>query len=303
MSATGVYNILPTPFTEEGDIDETSLRNLIDFQIEAGLHGLAILGFMGEAQKLTDNERVQVIATVLDQAQGKIPTWVGVQALGTRAAIEQARQAERLGASAVFVAPINVQDDEVICAFYRQVAESIAIPIVIHDYPDSFKTILSPALIARLTQEIPGVQYIKLEDPPVGPKITKVRELTQDKIKIFGGLGGAYFLEELQRGAVGIMTGLAFPEILVRIYNKFQQGDMLGAAETFDHYIPLIRYEAQPKIGLAFRKYIYYRRGIIATTTVRHPGPKLDDYTARELEQIIQRVGLSLEKLGVQEIV
>ncbi|RMF87017.1 MAG: dihydrodipicolinate synthase family protein, partial [Nitrospinota bacterium] len=160
-----------------------------------------------------------------------------------------------------------------------------------------------PQLIARINREVTGVHYLKLEDPPVGPKLTRIRELTQDRMKIFGGLGGAYFLEELQRGAVGIMTGLAFPEILVRIFHKFTSGDRLGAAETFDHYMPLIRYEAQPKIGLAFRKYIYQRRGLIATTTVRHPGPTLDTYTARELEEIIQRVGLSLEKVGVQEVI
>lgn len=303
MSSRGVFCILPTPFDQRGELHDASLRKLTDFQIKAGVHGLAILGFMGEAHKLSYNEREQVIRTVVDQVHGKVPIWVGVQALGTHVAIQQSRQAESLGADAVFIAPINIQDDDVLFAFYRDLSEAIRIPVVIHDVPEMFRILLSTSLIARLNQEVKSIQYIKLEDSPVGPKLTKLRELSHDRLKIFGGLGGAYFLEELQRGAVGTMTGFSFPEVLVCIYEKFQRGDTKGAAETFDRYVPLIRYEFQPKIGLAFRKYVYHKRGLLASTAVRPPGPTLDEYTVSELKQIVERVGLSLEKEGVQEII
>lgn len=113
-------------------------------------------------------------------------------------------------------------------------------------------------------------------------------------MRIFGGLGGVYFLEELQRGAVGTMTGFAFPEILVRIYDQYASGDYAGAAATFDRYCPLIRYEFQPKIGLALRKYIYLKRGAIACDAIRSPGMRIDAVTTHELEAVIARVGLAV---------
>jgi hypothetical protein len=129
-----------------------------------------------------------------------------------------------------------------------------------------------------------------VEDPPVLQKLSRILELAPGTIDVFGGLGGEYFLEELQRGAKGIMTGFAFPEVLVGIHRAFTAGDEARATELFDRYCTLIRYEFQPKIGLAFRKHIYRRRGIIDSTHVRKPGMTLDARTEAELEAIIDRV-------------
>ncbi len=302
MHVQGVLPILPTPFTDQGKIDEKSLRRLIDFELEVGVHGLSILGFMGEAHKLALEERRRVIATVVDQAGGRIPTWAGVRAFGAAGAIEQAREAQDLGVEAVFVAPIGVQNDSVLFEFYATVADALDIPVVIHDFPESFITTLSPELIATMAKEIAGVQYIKLEEQPVLVKLSTIRELAADHIGIFGGLGGEYFLEELQRGSNGIMTGFAFPEVLVGIYEAFRQGNEARAAAIFDHYVPLIRYEFQPKIGLAFRKFIYQRRGIIDSAYIRSPGRHLDERTQDELTALVRRVGLSVDQHGVQAV-
>ncbi len=295
----GVNPILPTPFTDQGELDVGSLERLIDFQLEAGVHGVAILGFMGEAHKLSEQERDQVVNTVVKCAP-ELPVWVGVRALGTAGAIEQALRAEALGAAAVFVAPISPQQDAALYEHYKRVAAAVKIPVIIHDFPESFGIALSPDLIARLAKD-GHTPYIKLEEPPVLTKLSKILELAEDKIAVFGGLGGEYFIEELERGAVGIMTGLAFPEILVRIYNQFQAGDHDGAAATFDKYASLIRYEFQPKIGLAFRKHIYWKRGIFAATHVRAPGMQLDAYTQGELERVVARSGLDLSP-GVKAV-
>ncbi|MBV7328566.1 dihydrodipicolinate synthase family protein [Chloroflexi bacterium TSY] len=297
----GVYLILPTPFTDQGALDIPSLRRLIDFQREARASGVAILGFLGEAHKLAESERQTVVETVIEQAEGQLEVWVGVRALGTMGAVEQAKSAESLGASAVFVAPIGVQNDKALYAHYKAVAESISIPVIIHDFPASFGITLSVDLIAQLGRD-GHCPYIKLEEPPVGPKLSQIQELSNDTVGIFGGLGGVYFLEELERGALGIMTGFAFPEVLVRIYELHRDGQREAAAKTFDHYAPLMRYEFQPNIGLAYRKTIYHRRGIFDSTFVRPPGAALDDYTAAELERTIQRTGLRLHKSGVQDV-
>ena len=302
MLQRGVYPILPTPFGAAGEVDERSIRRLIDFQIDVGVSGVAILGFMGEAHKLSEAERQQVVRRVVEQAAGKLDVWVGVRALGTMGAVEQAQGAAELGAGAVFVAPIRIQNDQALYEHFQRVSDSVDIPVMIHDFPESFGTTLSPELIAQLGKD--GIcPYLKLEEPPVGPKLTRIRELSEDKVGIFGGLGGMYFLEELKRGALGIMTGFAFPEVLERIFRLFEAGDLEAATRTFDHYVPLIRYEFQPKIGLAYRKHIFQRRGIFENTHVRAPGMRIDVYTQQELEQVIQRTGLDLARSGVLELI
>ncbi|MDZ7802245.1 MAG: dihydrodipicolinate synthase family protein [Trueperaceae bacterium] len=296
----GVNPILPTPFKDDGTLDLASLRRLIDFQIEAGAHGVAILGFLGEAHKLTGEERRQVVDTVVERADGRFPVWVGVRAFGTAGAIEQAQEAEARGAAAVFVAPIAPQSDASLYAHYRRVAEAVGIPLILHDYPASFGITLSPHLIGRLARD-GFAPYIKLEDPPVLQKLSDVLDASEGTIGVFGGLGGQYFLEELERGAVGIMTGFAFPEVLVRIFEQFDAGDHEGATRTFYRYVGLIRYEFQPRIGLAFRKHVYQKRGVFASAHVRAPGATLDARTVAELERTVQRVGLSLDA-GVRAV-
>ena len=303
MQLQGVFPILPTPFTDDGAVDDVSLRRLIDFELSVGVHGVSVLGFMGEAHRLSNTERKQVVATVVNQAAGSFPTWVGVLAFGASGAIEQAREAQDLGAHGVFVAPIDVQNDQVIFDYYASVASALEIPVAIHDFPESFRTILSPKLIARMANEIDGVNYIKLEDYPVLAKMSRIQKLAPDSIGIFGGLGGVYFLEELQRGSRGIMTGFAFPEVLLAVYDAFRADNPKRAAALFDRYVPLIRYEFQPKIGLAYRKFVYHRRGIIDSTFIRPPGLQIDDYTAAELVAIIERVGFDLDISGMQPIV
>jgi 4-hydroxy-tetrahydrodipicolinate synthase len=302
MDLYGVLPILPTPFTADGAVDEASMRRIIDFELEVGAHGVSVLGFMGEAHRLAAFEKKQIVAASVDQASGGFPVWVGVLAFGAAGAIEQAREAQELGAAGAFVAPPPVQSDQAIFDYYASVAEAVDIPIAIHDFPESFKTLLTADLIARMGNEIDGLNYIKLEDYPVLAKMSRIQATAPDSIGIFGGLGGMYFLEELQRGSRGIMTGFAWPEVLVAVYEAFRGGDVARAAAIFDKYVPLIRYEFQPKIGLAYRKHVYNKRGIIDSTFIRPPGMQIDDYTRAELTAVIERVGFSLDVEGVQQV-
>ena len=296
---TGVYVICPTPFREDFGLDLDSIATLVDFQVRAGVAGLAVLGFLGEAHKLSNDERRAVVDTFVRCAEGRLPVWVGVRALGLAGAIEQAREAQSLGATAVFAAPLDGASDAMQFEYYRSLAKAVGIPVIIHDFPDSFGTEIKAEVVARLGRE-GGVGMIKMEEPPVGQKITRIRELAGDTMRIFGGLGGVYLLEELQRGAVGTMTGFAYPEILARIHALFAAGDVEGAARVFDTYCPLIRYEFQPKIGLALRKYIYMRRGAIACDAIRSPGLRIDAVTARELEAVVARTGLAIDAPPLQ---
>ena len=299
MKAKGIYPILPTPFTETGAVDVPSLRRLIDYQKSAGVSGVAILGFMGEAAMLSDAERGLVVETVMEEAEGSLDVWVGVRALGTMGCVEQAQYAEDQGADAVFVAPIQVQNDAVLYDHFKTVADAVSLDVMIHDYPPSFQVVISAELIAQLANDgiCPG---IKLEEAPVGPKLSKVRSLVNDDFAIFGGLGGIYFLEELERGAQGVATGFSFPHVLVHIFDLYTSGQHDAARQSFDQYASLLRYEFQPKIGLAYRKHVYHQRGVFSSPYVRTPGIRtLDAITIAEFERTIVRAGLNLEPVTV----
>lgn len=291
---TGVYNITPTPFHPDGRIDEPSLRTLTTFTREKGVDGMTILGVLGEADKLTEAERDRVIATTIEAAGREFPICVGTTHPGTDGCIAFSRRAQELGAKAVMVAPPKLArtNDAALTRHYLAVAEAIDLPIVVQDFPPAVGGItMSVELIAALATRSPQCRFLKLEDEPSPMKVSQVRVANAD-VRIFGGLGGVMFLEELRHGAAGTMTGFAFPEILVDIHRRFVAGDRDGATEIFYRYMPLIRFENQARINLALRKHIYHRRGAIASPHVRAPFTPVDDETLADLSDLLERLGL-----------
>lgn len=282
----GIYPIVPTPFDAQGTVDDHSIRTMTAFMLERGVNGLAILGVMGEIDRLTDAEREHVIRRFREVVPRTHALVVGVFANGTDAAIHACRRAVDLGADALQVGPLPVQSDTVIFDYYQRIGAAVGVPIIVHDYPPATQVVLSPALIARLHKEIERVEYLKLEDPPTGPKIDRVRSLAGESLGIFGAYGGMYALEELERGVRGIMTGFVYQDLLVRLYTLHRAGQAREAAELFYGILPLIRFEFQPGLGVSLRKEILARLGAIRFATVRHPGSTADATTLRQLERI-----------------
>ena len=290
---TGIFNILATPFTADYDVDYDSLKRLVKFQMDKGAHGLTILGVLGEAAKLSVDERKAVMDTVIETVGGAIPIVVGTSHQDTDTCIELSSAAFSAGADGVMIAPPRMEDksDPAIMALYSNIAESIDQPIVVQDFPPVNDVMMSPDLLAQIADAIPNARYLKLEDPPLMQKIGAIRERT-DKFEIFGGLGGMFLLEELKRGASGTMTGFAFTEILVAVFNAFNAGNMESAEAIFDQYVPLIRYENQPLINLTIRKEFLKRRGAIDNATPREPFNPIDAGTQEEISWILKRVGI-----------
>lgn len=288
MSLWGIHPIVPTPFDQEGGLDPDSMKRLSELLVKIGVQGVAILGVMGEAHKLTQDEQEEVIATFRAALPPSVELVVGVRAAGTDPAIQAAKHAARLGATALLVGPPTIQSDDAIFTYYKRVAEATELPVIVHDYPASTGILMSPALLARMYKEIENVQYVKLEDPPTGIKMARLRQLVgDDGFGVFGALGGAYAFEELDRGAVGIMTGFAYPELLLDIYNSYKAGDVDRAANVFYDVLPLIRFEFQPAIGVSLRKHILCRRGVFRSTKVRHPGTEADAKTLEHLDRLL----------------
>ena len=206
----GVIPITATPFDDSGQVDEASIATLVEFEARCGVHGLNVLGIMGEAHKLSEGERRRVAEVFVKSAAGRFPVVVGTSHGGTAVVTELSQAAEAAGAAAVMVAPpIGLRGEAVILAHYRAVARAIAIPVVVQDEPVTTGVLMSPELLVRIATEVPACRYIKLEEAPTPTKITAMRRLPGgDGVRIFGGQNAMYFYEELSRGAVGIMTGV-----------------------------------------------------------------------------------------------
>ena len=290
---SGIFNILATPFHADYSVDYDSLRRLVRFQMAVGAQGLTILGVMGEAAKLSVDERRAVMDCVTDTVAGAIPIVVGASHSQLDTCIALSQAAFAAGADGVMIAPPPLDDksDPAILALYSRIAEEVDGAIVVQDFPPVNDVIMSPELLARIAEAIPQARYLKLEDPPLMQKIDAIRQHS-DQFEIFGGLGGMFLLEELARGASGTMTGFAFTEILVAVYEAFKAGQLAHAQAIFDRYLPLIRYENQPLINLTIRKAILHRRGAIANATPRPPFNSIDAGTEQEISWLLERVGI-----------
>ena len=298
MSLHGVVPIALTPFTDGAEVDFAGIDALSGRYLASGADGLTVLGIMGEAHKLTDAERSAVAERYIAATGGEVPVIVGCSAPATRVAIERAREAEGFGAAAVMVAPPNnLKNLDLVFAHYGEVAEAVSVPVVVQDEPVNTGVVMPAAFVSRVMNEVENCRYVKLEEAPTTIKISALLNGIEDPEKragIFGGLGGMYLYEELSRGAVGIMTGFAYPEILVRVYRLFSGGREKEAREHFFRYLPLIRFEAQLGVGgVGIRKEVFKMRRIIGSSYVRSPAPALDAETLRELEDLVEYLGLT----------
>ncbi|AGL16248.1 dihydrodipicolinate synthase family protein [Actinoplanes sp. N902-109] len=290
-SLRGTWYISPTPFTEQGAVDVESLTRLVAAAARWGADGITILGVMGEAADLTGAERDLVLTTVAGAARDVIAFAVGCSAPSAAVVRENARRAVAAGASAVMVsAPPLLKDTDTIGAFYRAAAAGLDVPVIVQDEPAATGvTMPVSGLLAAL--DACGADTVKLEDPPTPPKISKLLD-QRPGLTVFGGLGGVSAYHELKRGGAGTMTGFAFPEILRAIRLAAESGDWAEAARINDTYLPYIAFEGQPKTGLAIRKEVLRRRGVLSTARTRALSPLPDQRTLDDLDDVLARVGL-----------
>ncbi|MQG42888.1 MAG: dihydrodipicolinate synthase family protein [SAR202 cluster bacterium] len=293
MDNNGVHFMMPTVFNDEDSIDIKSMHNICEFAKKSGCKGLVLLGVMGEAHRLSEHERNFLIEEIsqLSKELGLILT-IGASAESGYLATSYAAAASDSGAEQVMVAPpiMKKPNENVLFRYYEDINNSIEknTRIVIQDLPEQSGVHMSPQFMVDLHKNLDKVNSIKLEDPPTPSKISKIDKLRSKDLKIFGGLGGLFFLEELNRGASGTMTGFAFTEILVEIYNLFSEDKITEAKDIFYKWLPLIRYENTAGISLSIRKEILRKRKITSYSNVRYPSPAMDEDDKKELDFILR---------------
>jgi 4-hydroxy-tetrahydrodipicolinate synthase len=295
IDTKGVYPIAATPFHPDGRLDTTSIDRMIDFYNDCGATGVTILGIMGEAPKLEPEESLAIVRQVVKRS--RIPVVVGVSAPGFAAMRRLAQEAMSAGAAGVMIAPApHLRTDDQIATYFAQAVEAVGadVPWALQDYPLTLTVQMSVPVTSRIMADHPSCVMLKAEDWPGLEKLSTLRRAqAEGRLRPFSILtanGGLFLDFEPERGSDGAMTGYGFPDMLVELDALHRKGMRDAAHDLFDVHLPLIRYEQQPGIGLAVRKYVLVRRGVLASDTQRKPWPALSATARAEVDYLLSRI-------------
>jgi len=298
----GVFPVVPTTFTDAGELDLESQKRCVDFMIDAGSTGLCILANFSEQFVLSDEEREVLTAAILKHVAGRVPVIVTTTHFGTKVCAERSRRAQDLGAAMVMVMPpyhgatIRVPEEK-IYEFFATLSAAIDIPIMIQDAPVS-GTPLSAAFLARMAKEIRNVAYFKIETPGAASKLRELLRLGGDAIEgPWDGEEAITLLPDLEAGATGAMTGGGYPDGIRKIMDAWVAGRREEAAAEYARWLPLINYENRQG-GILTAKALMKEGGVIACEAPRHPFPAMHPEvrkgllaTARRLDPLVLRWG------------
>jgi 2-keto-3-deoxy-L-arabinonate dehydratase len=290
----GVYPVVPTIFTETGELDLDGQRRCLDFMIDAGSNGLCILANFSEQFVLSDAEREILTSAMLKHVAGRVPVIVTTTHFSTRVCAERSRRAQEEGAAMVMIMPpyhgatIRV-GEAAIKGFYQAVSDAIDIPIMIQDAPVA-GTPLSAEFLARLACEIEHVAYFKIETAGAASKLRTLLELGGDAIEgPWDGEEAITLMADLEAGATGSMTGGGYPDGLAPIVADWLAGRHEQARLGYERWLPLINYENRQG-GLLIAKALMQAGGVIACDAPRAPLNGLHPATRTGLLTLARRL-------------
>lgn len=289
----GVIPIPVTPFRSDGSLDLDGLASQVDFSLDNGADGILYPGVVSEFYTLTDNERRDAVETVVSSVRQRVPVAIGVSGASTESSVAFTEHAAGLGVDAVMTMAPYVQhffgpSIDFIREHTRRVAE-VGVAVILQNARVGFP--LGPAALAEVVGSIPGVRYIKEESSPPTHGITGVINAIGDHIDgVFGGIGGVYLVNELERGAIGTMPSPAFVDKIVAAYDTYLKSGPTAAQATLDVMGSLFTRELLYNVVL--HKEILRRRGVITHAGVRIASPALDEVDMADLDRMTARAGL-----------
>lgn len=298
----GVFPVVPTIFTETGELDLAGQKRCLDFMIDAGSNGLCILANFSEQFSLSDDERELLTRTQLEHVAGRVPVIVTTSHYGTRVCIERSRRAQDQGAAMVMAMPpyhgATLRCSEaVVHEFYARLSDALAIPIMVQDAPMS-GTPLPPAFLAKLAREVENLKYFKIETAGAASKLRELIALGGAAVEgPWDGEEAITLLPDLDAGATGSMTGGGYPDGIRRIVDAYLAGRREEAVVEYGRWLPLINYENRQG-GILTAKALMKEGGVIASDAPRHPFPPMHPAvraglleTARRLDPLVLRWG------------
>ena len=293
MPTSGFVAIAVTPLDEDENIDLSSIPTLMDFYVSCGSSGVALLGVMGEANRMTDAEARLVVDRALAAVDGRVPVIVGVSDSSLARVRSLATFATDAGAAGVLLQPLaGLAGDHKVAGYFEAAAATLGnIPICVQDFPKANGVHISPTAWRLIVEKCPTVTMLKAEDEPGLGKLTAIRNAEsagQRRVTILTGNNGFHLPQELARGADGAMTGFAFPDVLARVIALRASARDDEADDLFDRYLPINRHEF--RMGISVRKELLRRRKAIRTARARFPAPVLSRVDHEELDQLLRRL-------------
>ena len=291
----GVLPVLHTPFTDHGEIDIAVLQREIDWAFDAGADGI-VVAMVSEILRLGYRRRRELAELVCQAAQGHGFCVVSVGAESTAEAIEFAGHAEEHGASAVMAIPpvATALGSVATREYFAAIAGSISIPLVVQDASSYVGAAIDLSVYLRLLEEFGDHRiYFKPEASPLGPNLSKLRDATQGKARIFEGSGGINLVDCYRRGIAGTMPGTDLLDGIVALWKALQAGD---DERTYLLSLPICALVALQLQGgldgfLAIEKYLMKKRGIFINTKQIQPvGWQLDSETQAEVDRLFARL-------------
>jgi 4-hydroxy-tetrahydrodipicolinate synthase len=284
MGLRGIFPVLQTPLTKDGELDINSLKKEVNFCIQARAHGLVFPVLGSEFQFLTEDERHRLVEVVVSETSGRLPVVVGVAGQTKAEAVIHAKHAAQIGTDAVIALPPSSGTLEEIKDYYKAIAEVAQRPVFIqHTHPG-----MDTSFLQSLLDDVEFVSYIKEESYPSAHQISAVLEKVGNScLGVFGGAHGRWMLSELHRGASGFMPAVEAIDVHVQVWEAYQSGDEAGARRIFNQLLPLINLITM--LGLSVCKEVLIMRGIFESAGMRVPDTvSLDAEDKRELEIIIE---------------
>lgn len=298
---SGIIPILITPFDEAGRIDEESLRRVVRFELEGGVHGIGVGGFASEAYKLTDQERIRCAEIVATEVNGQVPLIIGMAPGSTEAAIEQAHVYSNLHPAALMTLPPNTMnnDEMSLMEHYIALGNASDVPIMVQQSPQIpvyAHCQLSTEHLAQIAKHAPGIRYFKIEGPGSARRINALRGRVSEDVRLFGGIGGLTLREELEVGAAGLLPGVGFNEFFVDVWSAWTEDNKVHVDEVLLRAQPLV--DSVSGFGHEFslhaRKYLLKRAGIIAHDIVRRPTVRAEFAALDNVALLVDEMGLRL---------
>jgi len=245
----GVYPALLTPFTSSDQVDIPLFEKNLAAQLDAGVHGLIIGGSLGEASTLRVEEKEKLVKSAKAFAGSRVPVLLNIAESVTADAIAQTQLAQKWGADGLMLLPPMryKSDDRETAHYFKTVAQSTELPIMIYNNPVDYKIDFRPELFDQLI-DYPNVQALKESSRDV-TNLTRMLNRFGDRFKILCGVD-TLAMEELCLGAHGWVAGLvdAFPKETVAIWNLVQKGELEQARSIYRWFMPLLELDIHPKL-------------------------------------------------------
>ena len=249
MNWKGVFPAVTTKFHADGSLDMNLFFKNLDSQLAAGVHGIILGGTLGESSVLSQEEKITLTRETVNYVNGRVPVVLNIAEGATQDALFWAKKAEELGASGLMILPPMRYgaDAREVVAYFKAVANSTKLPMMIYNNPVDYKTLVTLDMFAELA-DCPNIQAIKESTRDIS-NVTRMYNRFGDRFQILCGVD-TLALEELLMGAVGWVAGLvcAFPKETVVIYNLVQEGKIEEARKIYRWFLPLLELDIHPKL-------------------------------------------------------